>query len=157
MRTQYYKLKKHIHFVEIFIVGITLRAIFVRHKTSHRRRSRVNGGHVPQNLYWGDDNDVRTSRIQHIMYLTTRYAVYLYLLAQGIMYCIAFNTGSVWSSHLEWLPEYQNPQKSLCLTQRIPRPMELSTALTSQTHTSPCSIRYRYRYMHRLKFTMLKD
>jgi len=31
---QYYKLKKHIHIVEIFIVGITLRAIYVGHKTS---------------------------------------------------------------------------------------------------------------------------
>jgi len=41
----------------------------------------------------------------HIMYLTTQYAVYLYLFAQGTMYNIAFNTGSVWSSHLEWLPE----------------------------------------------------
>ena len=39
MRMQYYKLKKHTHFVEIFIVGITLRAIYVRHKTSHRRKS----------------------------------------------------------------------------------------------------------------------
>jgi len=29
------------------------------------------------------------------------------------MYCIAFNTGSVWPSYLEWVPEYQNPQKSL--------------------------------------------
>ena len=29
MRAQYYKLKKHIHFVEIFIVGVTLRAIYV--------------------------------------------------------------------------------------------------------------------------------
>ena len=29
------------------------------------------------------------------------------------MYYTAFNAGSVWSSHLEWLPEYQNPQKSL--------------------------------------------
>jgi len=27
MQTQYYKLTKHIHLVEIFIVGITLRAI----------------------------------------------------------------------------------------------------------------------------------
>jgi len=36
MRTQYYKLKKHIplHFVEIFIVDITLRAMYVRNKTS---------------------------------------------------------------------------------------------------------------------------
>jgi len=42
----------------------------------------------------------------------------LYLFAQGIMYYIAFNTGSVWSSHLKWLPEYQNPQKALCLTPR---------------------------------------
>jgi len=56
---EYYKLKKYLHFVEIFIVGITLRAIYVRHKTSHRHKSWVNGGHVPQNLYWGDDNDVR--------------------------------------------------------------------------------------------------
>jgi len=31
----------------------------------------------------------------HTMYLTTRYAVYLYLFAQGIMYYIVFNTGSV--------------------------------------------------------------
>jgi len=27
MQTQYYNLKKHVHFIEIFIVGITLRAI----------------------------------------------------------------------------------------------------------------------------------
>ena len=91
MRTQYYKLKKHTHFVEIFIVGITLCAIYVRHKTSHRRKSWVN----PQNLYWVDDNDVRPPQNSaHIMYWTTRYAVYLYLFAQGIMYYIAFNTGS---------------------------------------------------------------
>jgi len=44
MRMQYYELKKHIHFVEIFTVGITLRAIYVRHKTSHRRKSPMNGG-----------------------------------------------------------------------------------------------------------------
>jgi len=31
----------------------------------------------------------------HITYLTTRYAVYLYLSAQGIMYYIVLNTGSV--------------------------------------------------------------
>jgi len=30
MRTQYYKLKKHVHLVENFIVGITLCAIYVR-------------------------------------------------------------------------------------------------------------------------------
>jgi len=50
------------------------------------------------------------------------------------MYYIAFNTGSVRPSHLEWLPEYQNPQISLCLIQRVPRPTEQSTALTSVTH-----------------------
>ena len=33
MWTQYYKLKKDKHLVEIFIVGITLRAIYVRYKT----------------------------------------------------------------------------------------------------------------------------
>ena len=60
MRTQYYKLKKH-NFLEIFIVGITLGAIYVRHKTSHRHKSWVNGGHVPQTLYLGDDNDVLPS------------------------------------------------------------------------------------------------
>jgi len=46
---QYYKLKKHIHFIEIFIVSITLRVVYVRHKTSHRRKSRVNRGTRPQN------------------------------------------------------------------------------------------------------------
>jgi len=58
MRTQYCKLKKHIHFVEIFIVGIRLRAIYVRHKTSHRRKSWVNGDTSPRSCT-GDDNDVR--------------------------------------------------------------------------------------------------
>ena len=47
------------------------------------------------------------------MYLTMRYAIYVYLFAHGIMYYTAFNAGSVSSSQLEWLPEYQNPQKSL--------------------------------------------
>jgi len=37
MRAQYYKLKKHIHFVEIFIAGITLRAIYVRYNTSRNK------------------------------------------------------------------------------------------------------------------------
>ena len=80
--------------------------------TSHGRKLRGDWGR-PQNLYWGDGNDVRPQNSARIMYLITWYAVYLYLFAQTIMYCIAFNTGSVWSSHLEWLPEYQNPQKSL--------------------------------------------
>ena len=54
MPTQYYKLKKHISLKSL--VGITLRAIYVRHKTSHRHKSRVNGGETsPQNLYWVDD------------------------------------------------------------------------------------------------------
>jgi len=34
MRTQCSKLKKHIHFVEIFIAGTALRAIYVRYNTS---------------------------------------------------------------------------------------------------------------------------
>jgi len=38
MQMQYYKMKKHIHFVEIFIVGITSCAIYVRHITSHRHK-----------------------------------------------------------------------------------------------------------------------
>jgi len=97
-RTQYYKLKKHIHFVEIFIVGITLRAIYVRHKTSHRRKSRVNGGTGPPEFILGTTMMFVPQNSAHIMYLTTRYVVYLYLFAQGIMYYIAFNTGSVWSS-----------------------------------------------------------
>ena len=45
--------KKHIHFVEIFIVGITLCAIYVRQKTSHRRKSRVNGGRPPEFVLGG--------------------------------------------------------------------------------------------------------
>jgi len=63
------------------------------------------------------------------MYLTTRYAVYLYLFAQGIMYYTAVNTVSVWSSHLEWLPEYQNPQKSLGRWGFAPDPSGKLTAL----------------------------
>jgi len=59
MRTQHYKLKKHIHFVEIFIEDITLHAIYVRHKTSHRHKSRVNGGTRPPEFVLGDDNYVR--------------------------------------------------------------------------------------------------
>jgi len=31
----------------------------------------------------------------HIMYLTMWYTIYLYVFAQGIMYYIVFNTGSV--------------------------------------------------------------
>jgi len=69
------------HFIEIFIVGITLRAIYVRHKTSHTLKSRVNGGTRPLEFVLGDDNDVRPPE--------------LYLFAQGIMYYIALNTGSV--------------------------------------------------------------
>jgi len=95
MRTQHYKLKKHIHFVEIFIEDITLGAVYVRHKTSHRRKSRVNAGTHPPEFVLGDDNDVHPQNSAYIMYLTTRYAVYLYLFAQGIMYYTAFNTGSV--------------------------------------------------------------
>jgi len=129
---------------------VRLRAIYVRHKTSHRRKSRVNGGTRPTEFVLGDEW-CSSPRIQ----LTTRYAVYLYLFAQGIIYYTAFNIGSVWSRYLEWLPEYQNPQKSLCLTQRVPRPTEESTALTSQSHTLPCSI--KYRYMNRQKFRMLRD
>jgi len=45
--------KKDIHFVEIFIVGITLCAIYVRHKTSHRHKSRVNGGTRPPEFVLG--------------------------------------------------------------------------------------------------------
>jgi len=37
MRTQCYKLKKHIHFVEIFIAGTTSRAIYVRYNTSKNK------------------------------------------------------------------------------------------------------------------------
>ena len=38
MWKQYYTLKKkHIHFIEIFIVGITLRAIYVRYETSRNK------------------------------------------------------------------------------------------------------------------------
>jgi len=81
--------------------------------------------------------------------------LYLYLFAQGVIYYIAFNTGSVWPNHLEWLPEYHNPQKSLCLSQRVSRPIEQSTALTSQSHTLPCSI--KYRYMNSQKVSMLKN
>jgi len=53
MRTQYYKLKKHIHFVEIFTVGITLCAMYVRHKTSRRHKLRVNGGTCPPEFLLG--------------------------------------------------------------------------------------------------------
>ena len=157
MQTHYYELKKHANFVEIFIVGITLRAIYVRHKTSHRLKW-ITGewGDTSPRICTGEATMMLISQNSaHIMYLTTRYAVYFYSFAQGIMYYIAFSTGSVWSSHLEWFPAYQKPQKSLCLTQRIPRPTEQSTELTSQSHTLASSI--KYRYMNRQKFSMLKD
>ena len=53
MQMQYFKLKEHMHFVEIFIVTITLCAIYVRHKTSHRHKSRVNGGTRPPEFVLG--------------------------------------------------------------------------------------------------------
>jgi len=74
---------------------MTLRAIYVRHKTIHRSKSRVNGGTRPPEFVLGDDNDVRPQNESDIMYLTMQYAVYLYLFAHCIMYYIAFNTGSV--------------------------------------------------------------
>jgi len=92
---QHFKLKEHMHFVEIFIVTITLCAIYVRHKTSHRHKSRVNGGTRPPEFVLGTTMMFIPQNSAHIKYLTTRYAIYLYLFAQGIMYYIAFNTGSV--------------------------------------------------------------
>jgi len=88
MQTQYYKLKKH-NFLEIFIVGITLRAIYVR-PDSHRRKSRVNGGTRPPEFVLGDVTDVRPQNSAHTMYLKTRYAVYLILICTGhnVLHCI---------------------------------------------------------------------
>ena len=80
---------------------------YVRHKTSHRRKSQVNGGHVPQNLYWGDDSDVRPPEFSTYNVLNNALCHLFILICPGLMYYIAFNTGSVWSSHLEWLPEYR--------------------------------------------------
>ena len=67
------------------------------------------------------------------MYLTMRYAIYVYLFAHGIMYYTAFNAGSVSSSQLEWLPEYQNPQKSLGRRGFAPDPLGELTALPHNT------------------------
>jgi len=92
MRTQYqyYMLKKHIHFIEIFRVGITLRAIYVRHKTSHRRKSQVNRGTPPQNLYWGDDSDVRPPEFRSYNVLNNAVCRLFILTCTGynVLHCI---------------------------------------------------------------------
>jgi len=63
---------------------------------AHGHKSR---GDTSPRICDGDGNDVRPPEF-------STYNV--------LMYYTAFSTGSVlWSSHLEWVPEYQNPQKSL--------------------------------------------
>jgi len=90
MRTQYYKLKKHIHFVEIFIVGITLRAIYVRHKTSHRHKSRVNRGTRLPEFVPEDDNDVRPQKFSTYNILNNAVCRLFILICTGynVQHCI---------------------------------------------------------------------
>ena len=54
------------------------------------------GGHVPPEFVLrGTAMMFVPQNSGHIMYLTVRYAIYLYLFAHGIMYYTAFNVGSV--------------------------------------------------------------
>jgi len=51
----------------------------------------------PDNLHWGGAAMMFVPQNSaHIMYLTMRYAIYLYLIAHGVMYYTAFKAGSVW-------------------------------------------------------------
>ena len=62
-----------------------------------------NGGHVPPTGDTSPEFVLRGTAMMFVppefstynVYLTTRYAIYLYLFAHGIMYYTAFNAGSV--------------------------------------------------------------
>ena len=55
------------------------------------------GGTHPQNLYCEEARMFIPQNSAHIKYLTVQYVVYLYFV-QGIIYYIAFNTGSISSA-----------------------------------------------------------